>query len=49
MYLFDVVVYLVIYLGALSLQILMRLLVVKNQKLSQEIIIFIYLEKRKAM
>ena len=49
MYLFYVVVYLVIYLGTLFLQILMSLLVVKNKKISQEILIFIYLEKRKAM
>ena len=49
MYLFYVVVYLVIYLGTLFLQILMSLLVVKNQEISQEILIFIYLEKRKAM
>ena len=49
MYLFYVVVYLVVYLGTLFLQILMSLLVVKNQEISQEILIFIYLEKRKAM
>ena len=50
MYLFYVVVYLVIYLGTLFLQnILMSLLVVKNQEISQEILVFIYLEKKKAM
>ena len=47
MYLFYVVVYLVIYLGTLFLQILMSLLVVKNQEISQEILIFIYLKKKK--
>ena len=49
MYLFYVVVYLVIYLGTLFLQnILMSLLVVKNQEISQEILVFIYLEKKKS-
>ena len=47
MYLFYVVVYLVIYLGTLFLQILMSLLVVKNQEISQEILVFIYLKKKK--
>ena len=48
MYLFYVVVYLAIHLGALFLKILMSLLVVKNKKISQEILIFIYLEKKKS-
>ena len=48
MYLFYVVVYLVLNLGTLFLQVLMSLLVIKNQKISQEVLIFIYLEKKKS-
>ena len=47
--LFYVVVYLVIYLRALFLQIPNELIICfKNRKISQEIFIFIYLEKKKS-